>query len=224
MNSINVVTKTPDSPAILDEIDLSSATETLSGSINSETIGIDNSSVSGINITKVIAIITIILFLGYNISKYLAVTTKTSENFLQFVYNDVKRMFSTFFTTPVKDTVITAEQGVKDVADLTTGTVTSGVDYMEEVISPEKKQEKDDDYNSALSNLDRVARSNMFETQVEADTSNSPIQTNRLDKGYCYVGTDRNYRTCVKVNERDQCMSGDIFPSRAICVNPSLRE
>jgi hypothetical protein len=218
MNSINVITATPDSPAVLNDLDVSSAGD-------SDLLNNEGSMFSGVNITKVIAILTIILFLGYNISNYLADTSSSSGNFFNFVYNDTKRMFSTLFANPVKDTVITSEQGVKDIADLTTGTVTSGVDYVEKVVSPEKQQEKhENEYNSALSTLERTARSNMVESPVEADTSNSSIQTNRLDKGYCYVGTDRNYRTCVKVNERDQCMSGDIFPSRAICVNPSLRE
>ena len=41
--------------------------------------------------------------------------------------------------------------------------------------------------------------------------------------GYCYVGIDRGYRSCVKVGEDETCMSGDIFPSMDICINPSLR-
>lgn len=218
MNSINVITATPESPAVLNDLDVASATD-------SDLLNSDGSTFSGVNITKVIAIITIILFLGYNISNYLADTTSPSGNFFNFIYNDTKRVFSTFFANPVKDTVLTSEQGVKDVANLTTGTVTSGVDYVENIVSPEKQQEKhENEYNSALSTLERTARSNMMESPVDADTTNSSIQTNRLDKGYCYVGTDRNYRTCVKVNERDQCMSGDIFPTRKICVNPSLRE
>ena len=131
-------------------------------------------------------------------------------------------MFKTLFANPVKDTVLTSEQGVKDVANLTAGTVTSGVDYIEETVNPEKDEKHKDEYNSALSSLDRAAKISAAEQEVDPDLSNSSIQTNRLDKGYCYVGTDRNYRTCVKVNERDQCMSGDIFPTRKICVNPSF--
>ena len=38
------------------------------------------------------------------------------------------------------------------------------------------------------------------------------------------IGEDRGFRSCIKVNQADMCMSGDIFPSQAICVNPNLRE
>jgi len=41
--------------------------------------------------------------------------------------------------------------------------------------------------------------------------------------GFCYIGEDRGIRSCIQVGENDQCMSGDIFPSRDICVNPNLR-
>ena len=49
-------------------------------------------------------------------------------------------------------------------------------------------------------------------------------ETNALEeKGFCYIGTDRGIRSCIRVNPGDRCMSGEIFPRRDICVNPSLR-
>jgi len=42
--------------------------------------------------------------------------------------------------------------------------------------------------------------------------------------GYCYIGEDRGFRSCVRVGNMDKCMSGDIFPTEAICINPNLRE
>lgn len=43
------------------------------------------------------------------------------------------------------------------------------------------------------------------------------------ESGFCYIGTDRGVRSCIRVNPGDKCMSGQIFPRRDICVNPSLR-
>ena len=42
--------------------------------------------------------------------------------------------------------------------------------------------------------------------------------------GYCYVGTDRNVRTCVNVTTGDKCASGKVFPTMDLCVNPNLKE
>ena len=36
------------------------------------------------------------------------------------------------------------------------------------------------------------------------------------------VGTDRNVRSCIQVGESNKCMSGDIFPSKELCMNPNL--
>jgi len=49
-------------------------------------------------------------------------------------------------------------------------------------------------------------------------------RTQRSGKsGYCYIGEDRGFRSCIKVGEEDTCMSGDIFPTHAVCINPRLR-
>ena len=59
-----------------------------------------------------------------------------------------------------------------------------------------------------------------------ADDSHSSIQTNKSSSksGWCFIGEDRGYRSCVEVGENDKCMSGDIFPTKDICINPTLRE
>ena len=41
--------------------------------------------------------------------------------------------------------------------------------------------------------------------------------------GYCYVGEDRGFRSCIEVGESTKCMSGEIFPTMDVCVNPRLR-
>ena len=43
-------------------------------------------------------------------------------------------------------------------------------------------------------------------------------------EGYCFIGSDNGIRTCAPINKTDKCMSGDIFPTLAICMDPKLRE
>jgi hypothetical protein len=52
-----------------------------------------------------------------------------------------------------------------------------------------------------------------------------PVSTTG-DNGWCLIGEDSsagNIRTCASVGAADKCMSGDVFPTQEICVNPSLR-
>jgi len=61
------------------------------------------------------------------------------------------------------------------------------------------------------------------EDQTEADISTeSEIQQTKKGN-YCYIGTDRTYRSCVEMNAGDTCVSGKVFPTKDICVNPELR-
>jgi len=54
------------------------------------------------------------------------------------------------------------------------------------------------------------------------DDSNSSIQK-KGKSGYCYIGTSQNTRTCANIDASDTCMSGDIFPTMELCVNPNLK-
>ena len=56
----------------------------------------------------------------------------------------------------------------------------------------------------------------------EAGSSTQQLQSRK--SGYCYIGEDRGFRSCTQVGEGDTCMSGNIFPTNAICINPNLRE
>lgn len=58
-----------------------------------------------------------------------------------------------------------------------------------------------------------------------ADDAGSTIQNGGIggNQGWCYVGEDRGFRSCVEVGTSHECMSGNVFPSKEVCINPSLR-
>lgn len=72
--------------------------------------------------------------------------------------------------------------------------------------------------------LDKAERS-YTGPSPRADDTTSVTQKNQSGKaGYCYIGEDRGFRSCVKVEAGDKCMSGEVFSRQDICVNPTLRE
>jgi hypothetical protein len=46
----------------------------------------------------------------------------------------------------------------------------------------------------------------------------------RGKKGWCYVGEEGGNRSCLEVGANNYCQSGNVYPSRDICINPSLRK
>ena len=54
-------------------------------------------------------------------------------------------------------------------------------------------------------------------------TEPQPIHSDSQQNGYCYIGKINNSRYCAKVSSKNSCMSGDIFPTMAVCINPNLK-
>lgn len=77
--------------------------------------------------------------------------------------------------------------------------------------------------NKAI-NTSLVQQANASNNNYQADDALSSIQSGGSKAGWCFIGEDRGFRSCAYVNSGDECMSGDIFPSNEICINPSLRE
>ena len=77
---------------------------------------------------------------------------------------------------------------------------------------------QDETLQRALDNASQVSN-------TIPDNSLSEIQASNNDNkaGWCYVGEDRGYRSCAEVGVNDVCMSGNIFPTQEVCMNPALR-
>jgi Tfp pilus tip-associated adhesin PilY1 len=74
--------------------------------------------------------------------------------------------------------------------------------------------------NTLNETLDTKLQTN---TSPIADETTSNIQQPINKTGWCFIGEDRGFRSCIEVGDNDICMSGNIFPSQDICINPSLR-
>jgi hypothetical protein len=57
------------------------------------------------------------------------------------------------------------------------------------------------------------------EQNVKPNSSIHPLRK----QGWCYIGTDRGNRSCLKVGVNDYCHSQHIYPTSEICIHPNLR-
>jgi hypothetical protein len=78
--------------------------------------------------------------------------------------------------------------------------------------------------NPVMKVLEDALKKTEEELDIKGDNAGSSIQSAQSKSGFCYIGEDRGFRSCIKVNERNTCMSGDIFPTEDICINPTLRQ
>jgi hypothetical protein len=62
--------------------------------------------------------------------------------------------------------------------------------------------------------------------QPSPDSTSSAIQTSpsTLKSQWCLVGEYNGARGCINVTDQDKCMSGQVFPSQQMCLNPTLTQ
>jgi hypothetical protein len=177
-----------------------------------------------------ILIILILAFLGFNIFVYLAKGTETINS----VFSPIINMFSGIFGNTVGQVVDVTAEGAKTVVNTTAGVVDSGLTGVQQITPnkasssvssvPVTKNQPDLMSNNSLNKALNTSQSSQNpNNEYEADEASSSIQSGPPKSGWCYIGEDRGFRTCAEVGPNDKCISGDIFPSQDLCVNPNLR-
>jgi len=179
---------------------------------------------SNISWTTWLIIIFILSFLGINIFFYLAKGTQDITN----IFKPLIDVILSIFGKATGQVINVSTEGAKAVIDTTAEVVDSGLTAVQAVATgtPIKNTfpQPDITQSNALNRaLNTSAQTGPNKNEYEADESSSNIQNGAPKAGWCYIGEDRGFRSCAKVGVNDKCMSGDIFPSHEICVNPSLR-
>ena len=166
---------------------------------------------------KIFLIVLIMSILGFNIVTYLAKGT----DFLA----DLAIKIGEYLPDGISRTLNLSGKGTKLAADVTAGTIidvgnvlggtTSAISKSIPIIRKDIKNK----------NLEKVVNtpSTKPKTIVKQDRSDSKVQSKNKES-WCYVGKDRNFRSCVQLKDGAKCMSGEIFPNKTICINPNLRE
>lgn len=91
----------------------------------------------------------------------------------------------------------------------------------------EVEEVEEEDPNVAINALDaalaNASQKHGNDSTYKANDAYSSVQTVKAKAGWCFVGEERGFRNCVEVGENDKCLSGDIFPTSQVCINPRLR-
>lgn len=59
--------------------------------------------------------------------------------------------------------------------------------------------------------------------EPKPDTTKNPIQNpiSSIKARWCLVGEYEGRRGCIAINEHDKCLSGQVFPTQQMCLNPT---
>jgi len=201
-----------------------------------------NSSGFFSNITWQTWIIIILIFalIGINIFVYLAKGT----DFVATVFNDIfapiLKLFGYTTLETTKQTIQTSATGTKAGVDVVSNTTVGAINAGEQAIAPkpqgqmaassqqgtslQQQQQETSNQYSPEGSLEKALEnaSQSVNQGPSPDDSRSVFQSNGK-AGWCFIGQDQGVRTCSEIGVNDMCMSGDIFPTQEICMNPRLR-
>ena len=190
-----------------------------------------------------VLIVLLLSLIGFNVFTYLDDITAWFGDTFGAPFRAVARYLGYAATDTAQTTVDVAAQGTKSAVDIAAGAASSGIGVLQQTIgqrqgSDQQQQQQpvqgqsqqgrgqnmDQSEMSSNAGLQR-ALSHAKKESPQPDDATSRTQRQHTGKsGYCYIGEDRGFRSCIKVGEEDTCMSGDIFPTQAICINPRLRK
>ena len=188
-------------------------------------------SLTNINLTTWLLIILILAFLGFNIFVYLA---KGTQDFTSFFAPFMEKIFGTTLSV-TGQTVDVAAEGAKAVVGGSANVINTGLTAVQGITPngapsslqtqsvqgtiPQPDVTANNTLNRALNTSQQMRQGGGANEDYEAHEASSSIGK----AGWCFVGEDRGFRTCAEVGVNDDCMSGNIFPSQELCINPNLR-
>ena len=183
---------------------------------------------------KLFLLVLLLAFLGFNIFRYLADTTDfITHPYVQPIhkfFKDVKDIIE----IPLNELRTMTRAGKAGAAKAGAGTEAkagAGTGKAGAAKADTGAAAKAGTGAAANTNLDAAIakarpKPKKSESPAHPDEAGSRTQSSKAKgkSSYCYIGEDRGFRSCIKVDDPGTCLSGEIFPTRDICINPTLRE
>ena len=169
----------------------------------------------GIDIIKIVLISSVVIFLAYNLYLYLTEGTDILGK-----YFGIGGVGLTGAAKGTEFALDTAAEGTKDTISVAQNVADKGLD----TVAKGGKMISRTNESPIEREIDEDVKKEEDSENVNSESSFSGNLKKTVKGGYCYIGTDRTFRSCVEVEEGDICMSNKIFPSKDICINPNLRK
>ena len=195
-----------------------------------------------------IIIILVLALLGINIFAYLAKGTQETTLIFQKIFGPILKFFGYSALETTKQTINTSSAGAKSGIDIVDKNTTNLIDTIQQTpvgtsgtstglslpqgkmassslpqnINQNVNVTQNQNLNQEQDSLSRALDNAKQSGNVSPDDSRSSIQTTGKS-GWCYIGEEQGTRTCSEIGVNDVCMSGNVFPNQAICMNPNLR-
>lgn len=167
-------------------------------------------------IIGILVFVLVLSFLGINLLYLSGNVVEYLNNLFGPFISNILSLFGYTTGTIINTTADVVGESAKFGIDVAQDSIQNVGDLLKQSsqnIDPKMKNALDSSINTGL------YRSN----DPEPSASQNPIQTSISSKksGWCLVGEYQEKRGCIEIAEGDKCLSGQVFPSLKMCLNPT---
>lgn len=165
--------------------------------------------------------IIFLAFLGINIFAYLGKGTEL----LTRILSPITGAIAIITGETTKTTISGTSEGAQTILDKTSKTAQSTIDIVSKGTTGGINVLQDRLKKNSPIIVDPESKNSMIDDDSDDDDNREPepVKTSSQTSGFCYIGKINDARYCAKVSSNSNCMSGEIYPSMDICINPKLR-
>jgi len=194
-------------------------------SLTSSNIASSGSSDEGLFSSKntlIIILVTLLVFsfLGVNLLFVFGNFMQTISNIFGPLVAQILSIFGYTTGTVLNKSADIVSDVAKTGIDIADGTLHSVGDLLKGVssqnVDPNARNQLDKSLNS----------SGIQYSEPSPDNSINPIQKPITSgkQAWCLVGEYQGKRGCIAVSDSNKCLSGQIFPTQQLCLNPTLTQ
>lgn len=202
----------------------------ISDAITAKLTTLETASNGTTSLWVILLIIMGLAFLGFNVFVYLAKGTQGIVD----LFSPILKIIGYNTEIATKKVVNVSATGLQNLSGSIANATSSGPSPNPNTPvnnTPTTNQGQDYTLDESEQNIENSLNrainfpSTKVSSQYTSDQSSSVIQQSKMSNksGWCYIGEEKGFRSCASVGPSDVCMSGDIFPTQEVCINPNLR-
>ena len=197
---------------------------TIENSLPKTTINNTNDMFSNKNTVIMLLIFLLILsFLGINLLNISGDIIQRISNIFGPVFVDFLSLFGYTTGTVINKTADVVADASKTGIDIAEGTAQSVGGLFLKASQNLSNQPSQEEPQPQPQPESKPQPKPQPQPEPEPDTTKNPIQKpiSSIKARWCLVGEYEGRRGCIAINEHDKCLSGQVFPTQQMCLNPT---
>ena len=172
------------------------------------------------SIIIILCVLLLLSFLGINLLNISGNIVQTFANIFGPLVAQILSIFGYTTGTLINIGADVAGDTAKAGIDIAEGSLHSVGNILRDASDDHVNEQSKSGLDSALNQSKNKEQPQQPKPDSTENPIQNPIATNK--SGWCLVGEYKGRRGCIEVSDQDKCLSGQVYPSQKLCLNPVL--